>query len=226
MKRKYSLVPLFLCIAILFSSCVKKGTDKLPDTSFPSGSGISSSEETRTPPKDTATSGQDKVPPENNVTEESNVSEEKKETIKASIDTETGYTDENRQVNIIGFKHYKKLKSKLYKDTAAKNKEFIVLFLEINNKQNDKDYINANYLSARVDDNEIQNSVLFNEPEGFQTIFKNIETGGLLRGFIVWEVPEDWKKIDVVYNGWKDSNNLSLECTLTPGDYFDPPQYS
>ena len=81
-------------------------------------------------------------------------------------------------------------------------------------------------ITSRQNGKEITNSVLFNEPEGFQTIFKNIETDGQLRGFIVWEVPENWQKIEVVYNGWKDSSNLSLDCTLTPDDYFDPPQYS
>ncbi len=226
MKKKYSLVTLLLCMAILFSSCGKEGTDKLSDISFSPDPGISSSAKNETPEENTSIPEKDKVNSENQETEESNVPAEKKEIIKASIDTETGYTDEKRQVSIIGFKHYKKLKSKLYKDTAAKNKEFVVLFLEITNKQNDKDYINVNYLSAKVDGKEITNSVLFNEPEGFQTIFKNIEADGQLRGFIVWEVPENWQKIEVVYNGWKDSSNLSLDCTLTPDDYFDPPQYS
>ena len=226
MKKKYSLVPLLLCMTVLFSSCGKEGTDKLPDISFSPDPGISSSAKNDTTEENTSIPAEDKVNPENQETEESNVPEKKKEIIKASIDTETGYTDEKRQISVIGFKHYKKLKSKLYKDTAAKNNEFIVLFLEITNKQNDKDYINVNYLSAKVDGKEITNSVLFNEPEGFQTIFKNIEADGQLRGFIVWEVPENWQKIKVVYNGWKDSSNLSLDCTPKPDDYFDPPQYS
>lgn len=226
MKSKYHFVPLFLCITVLFSSCGKKGTDKPSDTSFTPEPGISSSIENKIGTGDTAGPAEDKVTLKKQETEENNTPEENKEIIKAAIDTETGYTDEHRQVSVIGFKHYKKLKSKLYKDTAAKNKEFVVLFLEITNKQNGNDYINVNYLSAKVDGKEITNSVLFNEPEGFQTIFKNVEAGGVLRGFIVWEVPEKWEKIEVVYDGWKDSNNLSMDCTLTPDDYFDPPQYS
>ena len=51
-----------------------------------------------------------------------------------------------------------------------------------------------NYLSTKVDDTEITNTVLFNEPEGFQTVFQNIEPENTLSGFIVWEVPKDWKK--------------------------------
>ena len=82
----------------------------------------------------------------------------------------------------------------MYTDKAAKDKSYLVLFLEIYNKQNEKDYINVNYLSTKVDDTEITNTVLFNEPEGFQTVFQNIEPENTLSGFIVWEVPKDMEK--------------------------------
>ncbi len=161
----------------------------------------------------------------NIVTSGTETQEEPKEPVEATISAKAGYGDAKRQINVIGFKTYKKLESEMYTDKAAKDKSYLVLFLEIYNKQNEKDYINVNYLSAKVDDIEITNTVLFNEPEGFQTIFQNIEPENTLSGFIVWEVPEDWKKVEIVYNGWKDSDNLSINCTFTPDDYFNPPKY-
>ncbi len=161
----------------------------------------------------------------NIVTSGTEIQEEPKEPVEATISAKAGYGDAKRQINVIGFKTYKKLESELYTDKAAKDKSYLVLFLEIYNKQNEKDYINVNYLSTKVDDTEITNTVLFNEPEGFQTVFQNIEPENTLSGFIVWEVPKDWKKIEIVYNGWKDSDNLSINCTFTPDDYFNPPKY-
>ena len=161
----------------------------------------------------------------NIVTSGTEIQEEPKEPVEATISAKAGYGDAKRQINVIGFKTYKKLESEMYTDKAAKDKSYLVLFLEIYNKQNEKDYINVNYLSTKVDDTEITNTVLFNEPEGFQTVFQNIEPENTLRGFIVWEVPKDWKKIEIVYNGWKDSDNLSINCTFTPDDYFNPPKY-
>lgn len=161
----------------------------------------------------------------NIVTSGTEIQEEPKEPVEATISAKTGYGDAKRQINVIGFKTYKKLESEMYTDKAAKDKSYLVLFLEIYNKQNEKDYINVNYLSTKVDDTEITNTVLFNEPEGFQTVFQNIEPENTLSGFIVWEVPKDWKKIEIVYNGWKDSDNLSINCTFTPDDYFNPPKY-
>lgn len=161
----------------------------------------------------------------NIVTSGTEIQEEPKEPVEATISAKAGYGDSKRQINVIGFKTYKKLESEMYTDKAAKDKSYLVLFLEIYNKQNEKDYINVNYLSTKVDDTEITNTVLFNEPEGFQTVFQNIEPENTLSGFIVWEVPKDWKKIEIVYNGWKDSDNLSINCTFTPDDYFNPPKY-
>ena len=161
----------------------------------------------------------------NIVTSGTEIQEEPKEPVEATISAKAGYGDAKRQINVIGFKTYKKLESEMYTDKAAKDKSYLVLFLEIYNKQNEKDYINVNYLSTKVDDTEITNTVLFNEPEGFQTVFQNIEPENTLSGFIVWEVPKDWKKIEIVYNGWKDRDNLSINCTFTPDDYFNPPKY-
>ncbi len=161
----------------------------------------------------------------NIVTSGTEIQEEPKEPVEATISAKAGYGDAKRQINVIGFKTYKKLESEMYTDKAAKDKSYLVLFLEIYNKQNEKDYLNVNYLSTKVDHTDITNTVLFNEPEGFQTVFQNIEPENTLSGFIVWEVPKDWKKIEIVYNGWKDSDNLSINCTFTPDDYFNPPKY-
>ena len=155
----------------------------------------------------------------NIVTSGTEIQEEPKEPVEATISAKAGYGDAKRQINVIGFKTYKKLESEMYTDKAAKDKSYLVLFLEIYNKQNEKDYM---YYKR---DNIITNTVLFNEPEGFQTVFQNIEPENTLSGFIVWEVPKDWKKIEIVYNGWKDSDNLSINCTFTPDDYFNPPKY-
>lgn len=217
---------------VFFSSCGKTDTDKTSSLSdnlgISFGSGMATSDGNG---KNEITNKQEEPAKTTDITEKPSAKtteepEEKKNIIKATIDTNTGYSDDKRQINVIGLKSYKKLESKLYKDKAAKDKEFLVLFLEINNKQNDNDYINVNYLNAKVDGKNIKNQVLFNDPEEFKTIFQNVGPGSSLKGFVVWEVPDNWKKIKVVYDGWKDSDNLSLNCTFTPDDYFDPLKYN
>lgn len=207
--RNKKIFLLALSMSILFSACGRIDSNNTNSTSSGTNSAISTSESSSE-----ANSDMEQEPTEDN----SKITE-------ATVSVNSGYGDDKHEVTVLGLKSYKKLDDGTYKDKAGKNKKYLVLFLEISNKMIDEDYINVNYLSAKVDGEEITNTVLFNEPEGFQTIFQNIGSESSLRGFVVWEVPKDWKKIEIKYSGWEDSDHLNINCTFTPDDYFDPPQY-
>lgn len=211
MKNKCSLLLVTLSITVLFSACGKINSGQTPSND----KNISST-----------TSDVTSEPSSTNIDEEeNNVDEEETKTTEINISANSGYADEKHEVTVLGLKSYKKLDNGTYKDKAAKNKKYLVLFLEISNKTLEEDYINVNYLSAKVDGKEITNTVLFNEPEGYQTIFDHVGVQDTLKGFVVWEVPKDWKKIEIKYSGWEDIDNLNINCSFTPDDYFDPPQY-
>lgn len=142
------------------------------------------------------------------------------------ITPEQGYSDSDREVSIVGLKEYQKIKTDEYTDKAKKGKKFLVLFLKVRNRTNEKVYFNVNYLSAKVDGKKIENTVLFNEPEGYPTIFSNIVADSYYGGFIVWEVPKDWEKLKVTYEGWRDSDGLTLNSTLAKKDLSEPEEYS
>jgi len=135
------------------------------------------------------------------------------------------YKDSEREVTILGLKEYKKLKSKRYTDKAKKGKKFLVLFLSVRNNTDEKEYFHVDFLHAKIDGKEKENTVLLNEPEGYPTMFSNIMPQSHFGGFIVWEVPENWKKLEVSYEGWRDSDGLILNSTLTKKDLKDPKKY-
>lgn len=205
--RTKKLFLLVLSMSILFSACGRIDSSNKNNTS--SGTNTSTSGNSS---KDDTDMEQEPIEDDSKITE-------------ITVSANSGYADDKHEVTVLGLKSYKKLDDGTYKDKAVKNKKYLVLFLEIGNKMIDEDYINVNYLSAKVDGKEITNTVLFNEPEGFQTIFQHVGSQDSLRGFVVWEVPKDWKKIEIKYSGWEDSDNLNINCTFTPDDYFDPPQY-
>lgn len=136
------------------------------------------------------------------------------------------YSDAYREVKFLGLKEYKSLKGDNYTDKAKKNKKFLVLFLSIRNTGNEKDYINPNYITAKVDGKEIEHTFLVNEPFSYPTIFTNIEAGSTIGGFIVWEVPKNWKKFEMEYSAWKDINGVTLTAKFTPKDLSNPLIYN
>jgi len=143
-----------------------------------------------------------------------------------SLSSKQAYVDSEREISVLGLKEYKRLKGDNFTDKAPKGKKYLVLFLKVKNCLADKDYFNVNYLTAKLDGKEIENTFLLNEPEGYPTIFANIEPETSIGGFIVWEVPKNWKKLEVSYTGWQPGSGLTLECTLTKKDVKKPEKYN
>lgn len=148
------------------------------------------------------------------------------EITEESLSAEQPYSNINHSIQVLGLKEYNKLKDKKYTDKPAKGKKYLVLFLSIKNMSSEDDYINANYVHGKVDGTETEHTFLVNSPRNYSTIFDHVPSGSTIEGFIVWEVPKNWKKLVFYYDGWQYSDNISLKCTLTKKDLFNPPIYN
>lgn len=38
--------------------------------------------------------------------------------------------------------------------------------------------------------------------------------------------PVNWKKLEIIYDGWKDIDNISIKAEFTPNDLSDPLIYN
>lgn len=148
------------------------------------------------------------------------------EPIVEKLTTEIGYADPEREIAILGLKEYKKLKSDIYIDKPHKGKKFLVLFLKIRNRSYKDEYINVNNLTAKLDGNETETGMLVNQPKNYPTLFRSIPSETDTAGFVVWEVPQNWKKLQVSYDGWKYSDNIILDMEFTPEDLSEPPKFN
>ena len=145
--------------------------------------------------------------------------------VKAKISAKKPYSDASRVVTVLGLKEYKKIKGDEYVDKPKKGHVYLVAFLSVRNDNPTKDYINANYITGKLDGKKIEHTFLKNDPEDYKTIFTHVPTNKTVGGFIVWEVPSDWKKLDVTYKFWKDADNVTLTSHFTRKDLKNPPLY-
>ena len=220
MKKQHSIIPVIILSILLLSGCGKKGDAPVnPASSDPGNNVISSEEANKT---DNESQDIDASQPQ----DENSQVQETPEPKKASVSLKNEYSDTVRTVSILGLQEYKTIKTDKYVDKAPKGSRYLALFLRVYNKENEKDYFNVNYLTAKVDGRKIENTFLFNEPEGYPTIFTNIGGGEAIEGFIVWEVPADWKKLKVTYKGWKDIDGLTLDAELSRKDLKKPGHYN
>lgn len=211
-KKLYFLfLAVFICISL--PGCGKNNNENITNENTSSDETVNpgnKQDEVTTSP---ATEETDK--PDNGQTSEVTETIEPK---AGQLSARQQYSDASRVVKFLGLKEYKKLKGDNYTDKAKKNKKFLVLFLSIRNTSNEKDYINPNYITAKIDGKDIEHAFLVNEPFSYPTIFTNIEAGQAIGGFVVWEVPENWKKLEMEYSAWKNIDGLTLHAKFTPDD--------
>lgn len=233
MLKKVYLPLLVMLLCITIPGCGKSGT--LDSSASPEASNNPSSEPDNNNSNDATETPETDAPPEETLSPETTKTPEpeqtpgktkKPKTETAILTPDQQYSDSNRAVKVLGLKEYNKLESENYTDKAGKGKKFLVLFLSIKNNTNEEDYINYNYVSAKVDGKDIEHTFLVNEPKSYPTIFTHVPAGSTIGGFIVWEVPENWKKFRFTYNGWKNRDNVSMKATFTPDDLSDPLIYN
>ena len=224
---------MLLCISL--PGCVKSenpdNSTSVEDSANPSSIVDNSNSSATTEPSVSDVPSEETASPENTGTPEPEQTPEPENTQKPKTETaiisqEQQYSGDNVDVKVLGLKEYKDIKGETYTDKAGKGKKFLVLFLSITNNTSEDDYINYNYISAKIDGKNIEHTFLVNDPKSYPTIFTHVPAGGTIGGFIVWKVPEDWKKFKFTYNGWKDRDNVSLEAEFTPDDLSDPLIYN
>lgn len=229
MRKKLYLYILVYVICISMSGCGKTGTDN-SNTYNPTEetSDISSSDNIQnydTPAETPVYKDKDNSTP-GSTTETTSMPLAKPDTKKEIISAGKDYSDSKRLVTFLGLKEYKKIKGKTFTDKPKKGNKYLVLFLSIKNNSYEENYINYNYFKSKIDGKNTEHTFLLNDPRNYPSIFTHINPGGHIAGFIAWEVPDKWNKLEITYNGWKDTDNISLTGSFTPKDLDDPIIYN
>ncbi len=229
MSRKVYLALLIISLCISLPGCGKPvQPDNNTDTENSSNNSTTETPAADVPTEKTASPENTGTPEPEQIPEPEQTPDKtrKPKTETAIISQEQQYSGDNVDVKVLGLKEYKDIKGETYTDKAGKGKKFLVLFLSITNNTSEDDYINYNYISAKIDGKNIEHTFLVNEPKSYPTLFTHVPAGGTIGGFIVWKVPEAWKKFKFTYNGWKDRDNVSLKAEFTPDDLSDPLIYN
>lgn len=159
---------------------------------------------------------------ENNLSE--NI-EEKIEPVNVCVSMDELYGDANVRIELLGLQQYTEIAGDDYTDSVKQDGNFfLILYLNIQNHIIENDYINPQMLKTTVDNKAVTNTFLVNDPENYTSIFQHINAGDELNGYIVWEIPSDWKRLSFTYSGWEGSGEVIITGSLTPDDMKAPPK--
>ena len=205
MKRKSSILICLLVSTLCLTACSSKQTPEQPNTTI-------EGEVEQLPLEES----------EMSVTE-SEENEKPKEPENVTVSMDKFYGDTRCAIHLLGLQQYTSLESESYTDLPEDGKEFLVLFLQLENRMEKDDYFNVELLQATVDGQPLETAFLVNNPQSYTSIFNTIPAGETNAGFIVWQVPKDWKEMKLEYHGWKGLSNVIVHATLTPNDIVAPP---
>ena len=131
------------------------------------------------------------------------------------IELDNPYNSSFFDVSIIGAEVYETLESEKYSDIPAEGNNYLVVYLEIRNRQQFDDYFNYNNIVSTADGVDVKTTYLINSPKEFDSIFNTIPELEIVQGCIVYEVPSDWNKLEMVYDGWEGTRGVVLEFEVT-----------
>lgn len=98
-----------------------------------------------------------------------------------------------------------------YTDTPGEGKEYLVFFFNIENIGDDSEYISNYNFSGYVDDNFINDVILFNDVDGSKILGKDLTPGEKTYGYVAYEVDTNWKKFEIKYK----NNSFDLDDSIT-----------
>lgn len=102
-----------------------------------------------------------------------------------------------------------------YSDTPEEGNVYLVCFFTVENISGEDDYVNPLYLDGYIDDVQTTESFLIGDVDGYASLGGDLAAGKKMQGFIAYEVPENWQKVEFTYtDGFlDDADKYQFEVT-------------
>ncbi|MGN1312174.1 MAG: DUF4352 domain-containing protein [Bacilli bacterium] len=94
---------------------------------------------------------------------------------------------------------YSEINGDEFTDKPSYGKEFLIFFFNIENMDDESKYISTYNFSGYVDDVAVQTKDLFNDVEDTPVLGVDLASGKKARGYVAFEINEDWKKFEIRY---------------------------
>ena len=90
----------------------------------------------------------------------------------------------------------------------TEGKEYLLFFFEVENVSDDDKYISSYNFKGYADGISIPVKGIIKEVDGLNDLSADLVSGKKAKGFVAFEIPEDWQEFEIWYNGnsWGSKN--------------------
>ena len=125
----------------------------------------------------------------------------------------------NLKISFEFAKQYDEIKEdEYYSDKPEEGKKYLVLFFEVENISSEEQDIDLLYTESYLDDYDINRTLLFAKPEGYDDLGGTLAPGKKLKGYVCYEVDSSWKKLEFQYQDGMFTSSPTYNFVVTPDD--------
>lgn len=95
-----------------------------------------------------------------------------------------------------------------YIDVPEEGKEYLVFFFNVENKSNESLYISSYDFDGYVDSYAIPTADIYNNIEGYEELSAELAPGKKAKGFVIYEVEENWQEFDIYIDDLFEESTL------------------
>ena len=185
-------------IAVSAAGCTIEDSDSKVITDIQSSS-EESKEESKEEPKE-----ESKEEPE----------ESKEETSAAKV----GQSVEgpNWKISLTSAKTFESFGDEFFTEEPEDGKVYLACFFEVENVSDEDDYFNYFYIESYVDGYNEQFTPTISDVEGMKLLTGDVAAGKKLKGYLAWEVPSDWKELEISYKDDLWTGDKAATFVVTP----------
>lgn len=103
-----------------------------------------------------------------------------------------------------------------FTNTPKDGKKYLVLFFDVENVSSKDQYVNYLYIKGYEDGYDINLSMLLGDVDGYSALTGDLAAGKKMRGYLAYEVNENWKEFELTYKAIGDKD--SYDFSVTPND--------
>lgn len=133
-------------------------------------------------------------------------------------------TGDKWSIALLYAKEYDSIDSEYYSDKPEEGNKYLVLFFDVKNISEGNEYFNNMYFEGYADDYSVNSALIMGNPDGMSGVGGNVDAGKMSKGFMVYEVPSDWKEFEISYKDglWtshKAATFMVSKEDISPLDY-------
>ena len=109
---------------------------------------------------------------------------------------------------------YPRIEGEAFTDTPAEGKEYLVFFFNVENIDDENNFVSIHNFTGYVDDTLVASKILINNVDNVQYLSADLTPGKKARGYVAYEVDTNWKQFDIHYKENSFDYNDSMIFTV------------